>query len=37
MSETTETATEALHAAESLMKAATTTIAQDLHLTSASK
>jgi len=34
MQETTDAATDALHAAENLMKAAGTTIAHDLHLTS---
>lgn len=34
MSETTETATEALHVVEGLMKDAGSTIVQDLHLTS---
>lgn len=35
--ETAETATEALHAAEDLMKSAGTTIAHDLHLTSSGR
>ena len=37
MSETSETAVEALHAAEELMKAAGTTLAHDLHLTSSGR
>ena len=37
MSETTETATEALHATEEPMKAAGTTLAHDLHLTSSGR
>ena len=37
MQETTETATDALHVAEDLMKAAGTTIVHDLHLTSGGK